>query len=216
MMIRVNLLGSKEPIGGPGAIIESHIPGGEGSERKGVLAAIAILGLAVALIVVQYLSATRTISQLDQEIQQLNEEKNRLAPIIRQVQEYQAKLAELEEKERLIERLKSQREGPVRMLDALSSELPEFVWLTQLSQRGPTVTIDGMAASYVSIADYIRKLEDSDWFQDVELIDAQVDRRQEQEFTQFQLRTQLVSPQPEGQPVAPSPAGGAGAPAGAR
>jgi Tfp pilus assembly protein PilN len=98
------------------------------------------------------------------------------------------------------------------MLDALSAELPDFVWLTQLQQRGPQVTIDGMAASYVSIADYIRKLEDNEWFQNVELIDAKVDQRQEQEFTQFQLRTQIVSPN------APPPAGGApagAAPAGA-
>lgn len=216
-MIRVNLLGSKEPVGGGGAIIDSGIPGGESSEKKGVLAAIAIMGIAVAAIVVQFLSATRTINQLEQEIQQLTDEKTRLAPIIAQVQQYQAKLAELEEKERLIERLKSQREGPVRMLDALSAELPDFVWLTELSQRGPAVTIDGMAASYVSIADYIRKLEDSDWFNNVELINAQVDTRQEQEFTQFQLRTQLVNPnQPApGTQPATTTAGGA-APAGAR
>ena len=90
----------------------------------------------------------------------------RLSP---QVEEYQAKLAELEEKERLIERLKSERQGPVRLLEALSTELPDFVWLTQLTQRAGMVTIDGMAASLVSIADYIRKLEDSDWFQNVEL-----------------------------------------------
>lgn len=211
-MLRVNLLGTKEPSGG-GTFIEPGIGGGESSEKKGVVVAMAIMGLAVAAIVFQYISAARTLSQLDQEINQLTQEKARLAPIIAQVEDYKRKLAELEEKERLIERLKSAREGPVRMLDSLSAELPDFVWLTQLTQSGNMVTIDGMAASYVSIADYIRKLEDSDWFQDVELVDARVDQRQEQEFTQFQLRTQIVAPQrpaPEGQTA------GAAAPAGAR
>ena len=213
-MIRVNLLGTKEAPAGGGTVIDSG-PVGERSERKGVFLAVAILGLAVAAIVVQWLSMTRQLSQLDEEINQLTAEKNRLAPIILEVQKYQAKLAELEEKEKLIERLKSEREGPVRMLDVLSSELPDFVWLVQLQQRGPMVTIDGMAASYVSIADYIQKLEENEWFQNVELIDARVDQRQEQEFTQFQLRTQLVSPNAP----APAPAGGApagAAPAGAR
>jgi len=212
-MIRVNLLGTKEAPAGGGTVIDAGpVGGGERSERKGIFVAVAILGLAVAAIVVQWLSMTRQLSQLDEEINQLTAEKNRLAPIIVEVQKYQAKLAELEEKEKLIERLKSEREGPVRMLDALSAELPDFVWLTQLQQRGPQITIDGMAASYVSIADYIRKLEDNEWFQNVELIDAKVDKRQEQEFTQFQLRTQIVSPN------APPPAGGApagAAPAGA-
>jgi Tfp pilus assembly protein PilN len=211
-MIRVNLLGTKEPAGG-GAILEPGFGGGgEGGEKKGILAGIAILGLAVGAVGVQWLSATRTINQLDEEINQLTQEKARLAPIIAQVEAYQAKLAELEEKERLIERLKTEREGPVRMLEALSAELPDFVWLTELSQRGGSVTIDGMAASLVSVADYIRKLEDSDWFQNVELVEASVNRGQEQEFTEFQLRTQLVNPSLPGIPAG----GAAGAPAGAR
>jgi type IV pilus assembly protein PilN len=215
-MIRVNLLGTKEAPAGGGTQVDVGPTGGGGggSEKKGVFLAVAILGLAIAAIVVQWLSMTRQLGQLDEEINQLTAEKNRLAPIILEVQKYQAKLAELEEKEKLIERLKSEREGPVRILDALSSELPDFVWLTKLTQAGPQVTIDGMAASYVSIADYIRKLEDNEWFQNVELIDAKVDQREEQEFTQFQLRTQIISPN------APAPAAGAAAagaaPAGAR
>ncbi len=210
-MIRVNLLGTKEP-SAAGPVLEAGFGGVESSEKKGILAGIAIMGLAVGWIAVQWLSDTRTINQLDEGINQLTQEKARLAPIIAQVEAYQAKLAELEEKERLIERLKTEREGPVRMLEALSAELPDFVWLTELTQRAGMVTIDGMAASLVSVADYIRKLEDSDWFQNVELVQAAVNTRQEQEFTEFQLRTQLVSPSasPDGQ------AGGAGAPAGAR
>ena len=212
-MIRVNLLGTKEAPAGGGTVIDYGPTGGERSESKGIVVAVAILGLAVAAIVVQWLSMTRQLSQLDEEINQLTAEKNRLAPIILEVQKYQAKLAELEEKEKLIERLKSEREGPVRMLDALSSELPDFVWLVKLQQGGSQVTIDGMAASYVSIADYINKLEDNEWFQNVELIDAKVDQKQEQEFTQFQLRTQIVSPNA---PLPPAAAPAGAAPAGAR
>jgi Tfp pilus assembly protein PilN len=187
------------------------IYGMESSDKKGVFFAVAILGLAVAAIAFQWLAATTKLDDLEEQISQLNSEKSRLGPIIVEVEEYQAKLAELKAKEGLIERLRTEREGPVRMLDALSTELPDFVWLEELSQQGNTVTIDGMAASYVSIADYIRKLEDSDWFQNVELIDAQVDRRQEQEFTVFELRTQLVAPQNPGSALGGPSAPGAGA-----
>ena len=211
-MIRVNLLGTKEPSAG-GPVLEPGFGGGESSEKKGILAGIAILGLAVGAIGVQWLAATRTINRLDEEINELTQEKARLAPIIAQVEAYQAKLAELEEKERLIERLierlKNERQGPVRMLEALSAALPDFVWLTELTQRAGTVTIDGMAASLVSVADYIRKLEDNEWFQDVELVDASVNTRQEKEFTEFQLRTQLVSPSsPDSQADGAGAAGG--------
>jgi type IV pilus assembly protein PilN len=205
-MIRINLLGTQEAGGGGGALAEPF-GGVESSEKKGIVVGIAILGIAIGAIAFQWLGSTREINQLDEEINELTQEQLRLAPIIAQVEEFQAKLAELEEKERLIERLKTERQGPVRMLDALSAELPDFVWLTDLTQSGPQVTIDGMAASLVSVADYIRKLEDSEWFENVELVDASVSTRQEQEFTEFQLRTQLVT----SSGTDPQSAGGAGA-----
>ncbi len=75
------------------------------------------------------------------------------------------------------------------MLDDLSAKLPDFVWMSSLQQGANNVTIRGMASSYVSIADYIQKLEESDFFQNVELIDA---RQGKDEFTSFQLQAQLM------------------------
>jgi type IV pilus assembly protein PilN len=200
-MIRINLLGVREA--GPGDVFEAEAPvGGAPSEKKGLLFAVLFLGAAIALIAFQWLSARNTINSLNEEIQQLTQEKQRLQAIIQRVNEYQAKLAELEKREALIEKLKAEREGPVRMLDDLSSKLPDFVWLEQLQQGPNNVTIRGMAASYVSIADYIQKLEESDYFQNVELIDA---RQGKDEFTSFQLRAQLMSP---GAPAAEAAAAG--------
>ncbi len=196
-MIRVNLLRAKEP--GPVPPVGPEAP----SERQGAILFVLIMLVAVGIMGFQYFQATSTITKLDREISDLQQEKRRLQAIIQQVEEYEKKLQMLKEKEELIQRLKKEREGPVRMLDALSAELPDFVWLTKLSQTANTVTIDGMAASYVSIADYIRRLEDNELFQNVELIDA----RQDKEFTSFQLRSQLVTP---------AVAASAGAPAGSR
>ncbi len=193
-MIKVNLLGTREPVAGGPAYIDPGAVAGEGSDKKGIVVAIGLLGLSLAGIGYMWFTAERTLRELDRTINELNQEKARLQPIIVQVEEYKAKLAELEEKERLIERLKTERQGPVRVLEALSAELPDFVWLTELRQTPGSVTIDGMAASYVSIADYIGKLDDNDWFQDVELIDARVAKSSEQEFTEFQLRAQIVAP----------------------
>lgn len=200
-MLRVNLLGGSEPTA-PSAYVDPGA-GGDGvggpDRKPTILLAAIVLGV-IGLCAFQYISGRSTLATLDEEINQLNQEKARLAPIIAQVREYEAKLAELEEKEKLIETLKSQREGPVRMLDALSQELPDFVWLTKLRQAAGGVTVDGMAASYVSVADYIKRLEESDWFSGVELIDAKISNENDQEFTEFQLRTQLIAPGSGGQP----------------
>jgi Tfp pilus assembly protein PilN len=187
-MIRVNLLGVREPTAGPVDLIPSAP-----SEKKGLVFAVLIFGAALGVCGYFYLSAQKTISNLDEEINQLQQEKARLQAIIARVNEFERKLEELKRREELIETLKREREGPVRMLDDLSAQLPDFVWLTSLTQGAGNVTISGMASSYVSIADYIQKLEESDYFRNVELIDA---RRGREEFTNFQLRTQTVTPQP--------------------
>jgi len=196
-MIRINLLGTREPSGAA-----PEIPGVPSSDKKGVLVAILFLGSALGLTIFQYLSTKQAINQLDQEINVLNQEKARLAAIIQRVNEFQKKLEELEKREELIEQLKRDREGPVHLLDDLSNQLPDFVWLTSMTQSANNVTISGMAASYVSIADYIQRLEASDYFRNVELVDA---KQGNNEFTSFQLRTQLVSPG-----AAPKAAGGSG------
>ena len=186
-MIRVNLIGVREPSTG---VFEAGAPAAP-SEKKGLLVAVVFLGAALGIIAYQYLAAQRAISSLDEEIQVLTQEKARLQAIIQRVNEFQAKLQELEKREKLIERLKREREGPVRMLDDLSAQLPDFVWLTNLDQGANNVSIRGMASSYVSIADYIQKLEESEYFANVELIDA---RQGREEFTSFQLQAQLVTP----------------------
>jgi len=186
-MIRINLLGAREPSAGPLDLAPSAP-----SEKKGLIFAVLIFGAALGVCGYFYLSANNAIGALDEEINQLQQEKARLQAIIVRVNEFEKKLQELEKREQLIETLKREREGPVRMLDDLSADLPDFVWLTSLTQGANSVTINGMASSYVSIADYIQRLEASDLFQNVELIDA---RQGREEFTSFQLRTRTVTPQ---------------------
>ncbi len=186
-MIRINLLGAREPSAG-GLDLAPSVP----SEKKGLVFAVLILGAALSVCGYFYLSANNAIGALAEEIIQLQQEKARLQAIIARVNEFEKKLQELEKREQLIETLKREREGPVRMLDDLSADLPDFVWLTSLSQGANSVTVNGMASSYVSIADYIQRLEASDIFKNVELIDA---RQGRDEFTSFQIRTQMVTPQ---------------------
>ncbi len=121
-MIRINLLGVREQAPG---VFEGEVPATP-SEKKGLLFAILLIGAALALIAFQYLTAQQTLSRLDEEINQLTQEKQRLAAIIQRVNEYQQRLQELEKREALIERLKREREGPVRMLDDLSASASRF------------------------------------------------------------------------------------------
>jgi len=206
-MIRINLIGGAAPKAqgsrpGPAAPAQAREP----SESRGVLLAFLILGGAIGFIGYQYWNSRQTLADLDRKIQELKEEKNRLQAIIAQVNEFKEKVAQMERKERLIEDLERKRTGPVHMLDEISAQLPDFIWLTALNEAGGMVGIEGVAASYVSIADYIRKLEDTPYFQAVELVEA----KQEQEYTRFSLRSEVVTPRAPGAAPTPGAPGGPG------
>jgi hypothetical protein len=59
----------------------------------------------------------------------------------------------------LIERLKAEQGGPVRMLDEISKALPDFVWLTKMDQAGATVKITGEASNNNAVADFLSNLQ---------------------------------------------------------
>ena len=140
-MIRINLLGVREA-GRWRMSFDSGSPAVTPSEKKGLLVAVLFLGGAIACIVLQWLSAREHDQQLDEEIQTAHSRKSSGsrrssagAGVPGQAHRARGK------REALIERLKREREGPVRMLDELSAELPDFVWIEQLQQGRNNVTI---------------------------------------------------------------------------
>src|SRR5438270_6958405 len=63
------------------------------------------------------------------EIASANQEVERLAAVIKEVEDYKHKKAELERKIKLINDLKLNQRGPVRVMDHISRALPELLWL---------------------------------------------------------------------------------------
>ena len=45
------------------------------------------------------------------------------------------------------------------MLDEISKALPDFVWLTQMTQSGPTLKISGEASNNNAVADFLNNLQ---------------------------------------------------------
>lgn len=74
-------------------------------------------------------------------------------------EELERKRKSVQDQVNLIERLKIEQAGPVRMLDEISKALPDFVWLTTLTQSGPTLKISGESANNNAIADYLSNLQ---------------------------------------------------------
>ena len=134
--------------------------------------AILLVVLAISLVVVggRYYLLHSEEKSLQEEERQLRAERDELLPFIQKVQVLEAKRAALLHKIEVINELKQNQRGPVRIMDEVSRALPELVWLTNLNLKGKTLTLTGMAMDENAVANYISNLDASPFFQEPSLV----------------------------------------------
>jgi type IV pilus assembly protein PilN len=122
------------------------------------------LGLGVLYLAIMGFVLINKRRDLDTEIGKARIEADRLKSIIEEVKGYETKKANLEEKIDLINRLKTNQKGPVRLMDEISRALPDLVWLTGLEVSGNSVTMKGRTLSPNAVATYLENLKKSPFF----------------------------------------------------
>jgi type IV pilus assembly protein PilN len=146
-----------------------------------------------------YWSLERASIQLDQDLAAAEQEAQRLRALIQQVQQFDQRKAQLQQRVALIEELRKGQSEPVRMIDQISRSLPEGLWLTALRQEGAAVTLDGRCITLTALSDLVANLSASGYFTaGVELVDSQVEAgvpgAGAAEVIRFTVRGQLGAP----------------------
>ena len=142
---------------------------------------------------------------MDEEQQLLSlaqEEKSKLQDVSAKLTELQKQKEAYDKKIALINLLKSQRDLAVRIMDQLSRVLPEWVWLNDVTFETKSVQIRGNALSNNLIADYISSLENSPYFEGVNLISSTQRTQGNDQYLEFSLTASVVNPK---QMTAPPP-----------
>ena len=98
------------------------------------------------------------VRDLQQGIAQKRMELERYKNEIKKVEQYQAEKKRLEERLRVVAKLATEQEGPVRLLDQLSRALPEEVWLTGMTKTREKLVLQGYAFSNFGIANFMTEL----------------------------------------------------------
>ena len=172
-MIRVNLIGGDRRAA---AVKPSR---GLQAGQKVVLAGSVILLLAGALVGWRYWALGQEAERIERDITAARAEEQRLAEILKQVQEFEARRGQLQQRVALIEELRKGQTAPVHMLDQISRALPEMMWLTKVTQSGYEITMEGRCLSLTSLSDFVGTLEGSRYFaQPVEIVNSQVNSGQ--------------------------------------
>jgi type IV pilus assembly protein PilN len=156
-MIRINLLESERATAGKGkgAAAASGGGAGGGSSIGPYVPLVAGLGIALLGCGFFYMSLTNEIADTNNKITAAKAEVAKLQLEKQKKEELERKRKSFQDQVNLIERLKAEQGGPVHMLDEISKALPDFVWLTAITQQGGTVKINGEASNNNAIADFL-------------------------------------------------------------
>jgi len=141
---------------------------GVGTLGQNVLMAGLVI-LALLFIGWRWYSLESEARRLRTEIVKAQAEKERLQAIIKKGEEYKAKKELLERKIALITQLKRNQSGPVHLLDEVSKQLPDFLWLDSMNESGSSVMIQGKATTYNAVSNFYNNLTGSRYFNSVVL-----------------------------------------------
>jgi type IV pilus assembly protein PilN len=112
----------------------------------------------------RYWTVNHDSAELDKEIAAAQQETTRLHSVIEQVQQFEQRKAQLQQRVVLIEQLRKGQTGPVHMLDQISRALPPMLWLTEVKQTATDIVIDGKCTSPIGVSDFVANLEASGYF----------------------------------------------------
>ncbi len=191
-MIKINLLGNDTAVDYSGHIVVGAY----------------IVSMVVSVAACFFLSAW-----ISGEIEDLTNQKNakekelaRIQTVTQKVKDIEKKQKDLEDRLVRIATLKRNKQGPVRVLDALNSALPERAWLAEAREKGDVMKLEGLALDGETISQFMRELEKSDYFPKVELDVAKQATKQGVKIQAFSIRASVSYAGKIGLEETPSPA----------
>ncbi len=189
-MIRINLLPKKVS-----------------KKKAGLLQHLIVTGAALALVLVVigyfWVNLNGRISDLRRQISVAEAEKEKLKDVNSQKKAYEENIAKLKNKLDIITQVKEGRYLPIRIFDDVTTVLDRDtpVWLTSFSYQGQQLTMDGFSLSNPHLASFVTELENTAFFQDVDLLFSEKVAKEDREIFRFQIN---AVPQKAGAPAPPA------------
>jgi type IV pilus assembly protein PilN len=202
-MIRINLLAAERDRAKKKAVTLGTVG------QKLTIGCSLILVLGGLAIGWRYWTVTHDSADLDKEIAAAQQETTRLHSVIEQVQQFEQRKAQLQQRVVLIEQLRKGQTGPVHMLDQISRALPPMLWLTEVKQTGAEIVIDGKCTSPIGVSDFVANLEASGYFKrSIDIVSTSTESmtQPQTEVIKFSIKAVFQQPGDAKAPAAPATA----------
>lgn len=170
-MIKINLVREGRAVrGATGA--PAAVPGIATAAGPGNLNNILIIGLlAVGAVVAlgYWLYAKRNLANTVATMDQRKLEAQKLESAINAVNDFQKKKDSLQKRIDLINQLKQNQKGPVRIMDQVSRDLPDLVWLDTMNITSGHIALTGRGLNPNAIALFVANVKQDPFFEEPQL-----------------------------------------------
>src|SRR6195256_3589632 len=189
-MIRINLLGQVRPK-------SARRPVDTGAALPVVFIG---AGLVLGALVLGFFYYTwqKQLNEENARIKVLTAQKADLEQTKLQVEAFEKQKVVLQQRVATIEQLQRDRTGGQELLDMVANTVSrtENLWLTEMTRKGNTLSMEGSSASINAVANFITALKRSGYFQKVEIQETRQDEKNTgiQTFL-FQLSAEITPPQ---------------------
>lgn len=167
-MIKINLVREGRAVrGATGA--PAAVPGVAATAGPGNLNNILIVGLVVVGAVVSlgyWLYAKRNLANTQATMEQRKLEAQKLESAINAVNDFQKKKDSLQKRIDLINQLKQNQKGPVRIMDQVSRDLPDLVWLDTMNITSGHISLNGRGLNPNAIALFVANIKQDPFFEE--------------------------------------------------
>jgi len=171
-VIKINLVREGRAVRGAGAVPGMAAVAAVGAAAPSNINNLLVVGGLIAGIVVGggwWVVEKQKLSSKRDEINTKQAEAQRLDAIIKEVEGYQRQKDSLQRRIDLINQLKQNQKGPVKIMDRLSQDLPDLVWLDKMVMSGGLITINGRGLNPNAIANFVENVKNDPLFEEPDL-----------------------------------------------
>jgi Tfp pilus assembly protein PilN len=173
-VIRINLVREgRAPVrgggGGGAASAAAAAGGGGGAANANNLIVGAFLVIAALLAGGYWFVKQNELKAKQAEVEMKKAEAQKLEKIIKEVEEFERRKENLEKRIQTINDLKKNQKGPVQVMDRISQDLPDLVWLDRLVLQKDVIQIQGRGLNPNAIAIFIENIKTDPLFAEPEV-----------------------------------------------
>ena len=167
-MIKINLVREGRAVRGAGAQASAAAMPGAGAAGGNVnnVLLIGLILLGAVLAAGYWFITNRRFADAEEKKATRTAEAQKLETVIKAVEDFQKQKDNLQKRIDLINQLKQNQKGPVRIMDQISRDLPDLVWLDRMDITNGKVNLSGRGLNPNAIALFVANIKNDPYFEE--------------------------------------------------